>query len=266
MPSLPRRLRLAAKFLLGLAAAALALTAFIYATAAFFRPDLSRRPEQPSAAAAAAAQAARDAHLDPAHPSVIWREVNYAEGAKGSWWPKAESPILAELVRAGRLPPVAERTGPEPLVLEGVEGPGRYGGTWHRLAINPEDLEGIMDTRLAYQSLVRWSPQGYPIVPHLAKSWTVSPDQRVWTFTLRRGLRWSDGHPFTAADIMFWWQWEVRYFRGGTTSSGGSDFSFMRHAGKLGNIEQVDDLTAPWNISVRRITCGNSIPRPGIRR
>ena len=249
MPSLPRRLRLAAKFLLGLAAAALALTAFIYATAAFFRPDLSRRPEQPSAAAAAAAQVARDARLDPAHPSVIWRDVNYAEGAKGAWWPKTESPILTELVRAGRLPPVAERTGPEPLVLEGVEGPGRYGGTWHRLAINPEDLEGIMDTRLAYESLVRWSPQGYPIVPHLAKSWTVSPDQRVWTFTLRRGLHWSDGHPFTAADIMFWWQWEVLYFRGGTTSSGGSDFSFMRHAGKLGNIEQVDDLTLRFSFA-----------------
>ncbi|HND62952.1 MAG TPA: hypothetical protein PLB90_15845 [Opitutaceae bacterium] len=44
-----RRLLFAAKFVLGCAAAALALTAFIAATAAFLRPDLSRRPALPSA-------------------------------------------------------------------------------------------------------------------------------------------------------------------------------------------------------------------------
>ena len=243
MPHAPRRLIFAARFLLGLAAAALALTAFIYATAAFFRPDLSRRPAMPSAAEAAAARLAREARLDPAHPPVIWRDVDYGAGSRGAWWPKAQSPVLDELVRTGKLPPVAERTGPEPVVLEGVEGPGRYGGTWYRLATGPEDIEGILDTRLSYASLVRWSPQGYPIVPHLAKSWTVSPDQRVWTFTLRQGLRWSDGHPFTTDDILFWWKWEVLYFKGGTVSSGGSDYSFMRQAGQLGTIEQVDALT-----------------------
>ena len=234
-----RRLIFAAKFLLGLFAAAAVLTAFILATAAFFRPDLTRRPAMPSAAEAAAAQHARAARLDPAHPTVIWRDVDYREGARGRWWPKGESPILTELVHEGKLPPLAERVGPEPLVLAGVEGIGRYGGTWYRVATNPEDLEGILHTRLSYVSLVRWSPEGYPIVPHLAKSWTVSPDQRVWTFTLRRGLRWSDGHPFTTDDIMFWWEQEVLYFN----SDALSDPSFMRQAGKLGRIEKIDDLT-----------------------
>ncbi len=238
-----RRLLFAAKFLLGGAAAALALTAFMAATAAFLRPDVSRRPALPSAAAGAAARAAREARIDPAHPAVIWRDVDYREGTKAAWWPKGEPPLLADLVQAGQLPPVAERTGPEPLVLAGVEGNGRYGGTWYRLATGPEDLEGILHTRLSYTTLVRWSPEGYPIVPHLAKSWTVSPDQRVWTFTLRRGLRWSDGHPFTTDDIMFWWKWEAQYFKAGSLSSGGSDFSWMLNAGKLGDIEQVDALT-----------------------
>ncbi|MDB6092771.1 MAG: hypothetical protein JWM32_333 [Verrucomicrobia bacterium] len=238
-----RRLIFTVKFLLGFTAAALALTGFIYATASFFRPNLAQRPTMPSAAAAAAAREMRDVRLDPVHPTIVRTGINYAEGPAAAWWPKAESPILADLVREGKLPPVADRTGPEPLVLEGVEGQGKYGGTWYRLAINPEDVEGILHTRLSYVSLVRWSPQGYPIVPHLAKSWTVSPDQKTWTFTLRRGLRWSDGHPFTAADIMFWWKYEVLYFGGGTISSGGSDFSFMRHAGKLGRIEQLDPLT-----------------------
>ncbi|MDB6126585.1 MAG: hypothetical protein JWM35_481 [Verrucomicrobia bacterium] len=240
---LPRRLTFAAKFLAGFVAAALALTGFVYATAAFFRPDLTHRPAMPSEAEATAARSARAARLDPAHPSVVWRDVNYAEGAQGAWWPKGESPLLADLVRQGRLPPVAERVGPEPVVLNGVEGTGRYGGTWYRLATNPEDLEGILHTRLSYASLVRWSPEGYPIVPHLAKSWGVSADQRVWTFTLRKGLRWSDGHPFTTDDIMFWWQWEVLYFKSGSITSGGSDYTFMMNAGKLGNIERVDDLT-----------------------
>ena len=239
----PRRLVLAAKFLAGLVATAVGLTALMLGTAALFRPDLSRPPPVPAPAAAAAARAAREPRLDPVHPTVIWRDVNYAEGARGAWWPKGESPLLADLVHQGRLPPVAERTGPEPVVLAGVDGVGRYGGTWYRLATTPEDLEGILHTRLSYTALVRWSPEGYPIVPHLAKSWTVSPDQRVWTFTLRRGLRWSDGHPFTTDDLMFWWRWEVQYFKAGSSSSGGSDYSWMMHAGKLGEIEQVDALT-----------------------
>jgi ABC-type dipeptide/oligopeptide/nickel transport system permease component/ABC-type transport system substrate-binding protein len=243
MPRLDRRLTLVAKFLLGLGAAALVLTAFILGTAAFFRPDLTRRPAMPSAAVAAAAQRDREARLDPAHPRVVWRDVDYGEGARGRWWPKGEAPILAELVHEGKLPPLAERVGPEPLVLEGVDGPGHYGGTWHRLAINPEDLEGVLHTRLSYVSLVRWSPEGYPIVPHLAKSWTASPDQRVWTFTLRRGLRWSDGHPFTTDDILFWWEQEVLGIQSDTLS----DPSFMRQAGKLGRMEKVDDLTVRFS-------------------
>jgi ABC-type dipeptide/oligopeptide/nickel transport system permease component/ABC-type transport system substrate-binding protein len=235
MPRLPRKLVFTAKFILGLAGAAALLTLFVLGLAKFFRPDLSQRPEMPSPAAAAAVQRDREARLDPQHPPVIWRDVDYAAGPTAAWWPKHEAPILAELVHEGKLPPVAERVGPEPLVLEGVEGIGRYGGTWHRLASNPEDLEGVMHTRLSYVSLVRWSPQGYPIVPHLAKSWTVSPDQRAWTFTLRRGLHWSDGHPFTTDDILFWWEWEKLYFK--------SDYEFMFHAGKLGRVEKIDDLT-----------------------
>jgi ABC-type dipeptide/oligopeptide/nickel transport system permease component/ABC-type transport system substrate-binding protein len=241
MPRLPRQLVFAAKFLLGLAGAAALLTVFVLALAKFFRPDLAHRPEMPAPAAAASAELARAARLDPAHPPVIWRDVDYREGPAAAWWPKGESPILAGLVREGKLPPVAERVGPEPLVLEGVDGPGRYGGTWHRLASNPEDLEGILHTRLSYVSLVRWSPQGYPIVPHLAKSWTASPDLRVWTFTLRRGLRWSDGHPFTTDDILFWWQWEKLHFK--------TDYEFMFHAGKLGRVEKIDGLTVRFSFA-----------------
>jgi ABC-type dipeptide/oligopeptide/nickel transport system permease component/ABC-type transport system substrate-binding protein len=240
---MPRPLPLPFKFIAGCLGAALGMTLLIVAAGAFFRPDLSQVPPMPSAAQAAAARQARDARLNPDHPPVIWRDVDYAEGKRGAWWPKGEAPVLAGLVREGKLPPVAERTGPEPIVLEGVEGTGRYGGTWHRLATNPQDLEGVMSSRYSYVTLVRWSPQGYPIVPHLAKSWSASPDRRTWTFTLRQGLRWSDGHPFTTDDILFWWNHEVLYFKSDASNGAGADYTFMRHAGKFGRIERVDDLT-----------------------
>ena len=42
--------------------------------------------------------------------------------------------------------------------------------------------------------------------PGLAKSWTLSPDGRVFTLKLRRGLRFSDGQPFDADDVVFSFQ------------------------------------------------------------
>src|SRR5579883_3298292 len=41
--------------------------------------------------------------------------------------------------------------------------------------------------------------------PGLAESWSVEPDQKTWTFHLRKGLRWSDGQPLNADDVVFTW-------------------------------------------------------------
>ncbi len=40
-------------------------------------------------------------------------------------------------------------------------------------------------------------------VPDLARSWIVSADGKIWTFNLRRDVKWHDGRPFTAADVVF---------------------------------------------------------------
>jgi ABC-type dipeptide/oligopeptide/nickel transport system permease component/ABC-type transport system substrate-binding protein len=218
------------------AAAALGLIVLLYGCGAIFRPDVNRRPPPPPAAELAAIQAARKnaERLDLAHPPVVTRTVDYAEGAGGRWWPRGEAPVLAELVSEGKLPPVAERVGPEPVVMEGVDGIGRYGGTWLRLVNSMQDLSTIY-WRLSGASLVRWSPQGYPLVPHLAKSWEISPDDRVYTFTLRQGVRWSDGVPLTSEDIVYWYQDEVRYFNV-------QPRYLLRTPGSLGRVEKVDDL------------------------
>ena len=41
------------------------------------------------------------------------------------------------------------------------------------------------------------------LIPALAESWTVSEDGKTYTFTLRDGLKWSDGSPLTSADFMY---------------------------------------------------------------
>ena len=104
------------------------------------------------------------------------------------------------------------RTGPiaaaPDFQFEGVEGTGSYGGTWLRVE-DPTTRLDIMFHLLSSCTLVRWSPFGYPIVPHVAKRYEVSDDNRQFTFWLREGMRWSDGHPFTADDIMYWWEHEM---------------------------------------------------------
>ena len=115
-----------------------------------------------------------------------------------------EAPMLAELVKQGMLPPVEERLPKEPLVLEPVEEIGQYGGTWHRVRVGA--LENILSSRLSYCNLVRWNPDGSQIIPNLAKAYEVSEDGKVYTFYLREGLRWSDGEPFTADDLLFWYE------------------------------------------------------------
>lgn len=115
-----------------------------------------------------------------------------------------EAPQLAELVKAGKLPPVEERLPEEPLVVEPIEGIGKYGGTWNRGFTGIKDYHAF--GRQVYEPMLRWprNPKD-PVQPGLAKAWEWSADGKTLTLHLRKGLKWSDGHPFTTADITFWW-------------------------------------------------------------
>jgi ABC-type dipeptide/oligopeptide/nickel transport system permease component/ABC-type transport system substrate-binding protein len=201
-------------------------------------PEIPESPRVHDAALLRETEALRDVALDAENPPVLQRDVDYAAGAAADWFPKGQSPILAELVEEGRLPPVAERTGPEPLVLEGVEGIGRYGGTWTRVANAPGDV-GVIGWRLSGCTLVRWSPMGYPIRPHLAKGWEASEDKRVWTIHLRRGVRWSDGHPFTSADFEYWWKHESCFFNSKPPA-------WMVVGGEVGDLVALDETTVQF--------------------
>lgn len=205
----PAWLRAPLRGLFRILLAGLGFMALLLGTALWLRPDLTQPPPARSAAEIAAAERQRDTSFDATRPERLprfQREVDYREGRRAAWWPQREAPVLAALVQDGKLPPVAERVGPEPLVLDGPE-PGRYGGTWLRVAPADGDVF-IVEYRIGYASLFRWSPLGEPIVPHLATRLEASADQREFVVHLRRGVRWSDGHPFSADDLMYWWTQE----------------------------------------------------------
>ena len=62
----------------------------------------------------------------------------------------------------------------------------------------------IFADELLYNGLVRSDPNGSEeLQPALASSWTVSPDGRTYTFTLREGVKFSNGQPLTAEDVKF---------------------------------------------------------------
>lgn len=156
------------------------------------------------------ALALRDIALEGKPPRLV-ADVDYSQQDRAAWYPRSESPILRELVDEGRLPPVRERLGVqvdgkwvcEPLVMQGVDGIGHYGGTWTR-----GDTIRWISYRGSATTLLHYDVYGQNLVPHLAKGYEVSDDQREFTFHLRRGVRWSDGYPFTADDILYWWDWE----------------------------------------------------------
>ena len=56
---------------------------------------------------------------------------------------------------------------------------------------------------LTYDYMVGYSMDDMSPVPALAKSWETSDDGLTWTFDIREGVKWSDGEPFTAADIAY---------------------------------------------------------------
>jgi peptide/nickel transport system substrate-binding protein len=114
-----------------------------------------------------------------------------------------EAPVLAEQVKAGKLPPVAQRLPDKPLVVSADE-IGTYGGVWRRGFLGPSDFNGV--NRVIYDVLARFGPDGATIEMRLAESVTSSTDFRTWIVKLRKGTKWSDGSPFTVDDILFWYK------------------------------------------------------------
>ena len=110
-----------------------------------------------------------------------------------------ESPQSAALVRSGDILPVEERlpVHEDIWVIAPYDEIGVYGGTMRITTHHVKTLD-----HLAVTSLVNGDPTGAS-EPRLIKGWEVSDDGRKYTFTNRRGARWSDGYPMTIEDVRF---------------------------------------------------------------
>ena len=116
-----------------------------------------------------------------------------------------QAPALQALVEAGELPALEERLPLNPYVMEVVESIGQYGGTWRRAILGGGDQHNILRS-IGYHNLVRWNRDWTAVEPLVAEAFEVSEDARTFTFKLREGHKWSDGAPFTADDVMFWYE------------------------------------------------------------
>ncbi len=110
--------------------------------------------------------------------------------------------------------------------------------TFNPLLDEPNDAASDSVRRLLFSSLVAINLEKQEPEPGLAESWSVAADQKTWTFKLRKNLRWSDGEPLTADDVVFTWN-EVMYnpkYNQGT-------YELFQSGGKKFEVTKVDDLT-----------------------
>ncbi|MDH3739941.1 MAG: ABC transporter substrate-binding protein, partial [Alphaproteobacteria bacterium] len=112
-----------------------------------------------------------------------------------------ESPALAKLVSAGELPPVAQRLPEQPRVVE-ADTIGRHGGDLRISMARAKDTR--MMTVYGYARLVGYDRK-YNLVSDILESFDIE-DARIFTLRLRKGHKWSDGHPFTTEDFRYWWE------------------------------------------------------------
>jgi peptide/nickel transport system substrate-binding protein len=149
-----------------------------------------------------------------------------------------EAPMLAEKVAKGELPALSKRLPEDYAVVQPgqPQGTGKYGGTWQSVFTGPADQQNV--ERITHNHMLFWAAGLDQITPHLLKSYGASADNKVFTFVMRKGMKWSDGQPFTADDVMFWYEdmllnEDLLLAKRGWAKAGG----------KFGVWKKVDDLT-----------------------
>jgi len=172
-----------------------------------------------------------------------------------------ESPELAEAVKRGEIPPVEERLPAKPAVVmtSGMsDGPGIYGDVWRTVSAVPTagwnwaagviggwfGIEEAMQEALVNTGMSWRLKDGEP-GPNLATHWEWSEDGKTLTMYLVEGAKWSDGHPFTAEDVLFTYydcilDPNVPSWQGAGTWTLG---------GKVVELEKVDDYTIKWHFA-----------------
>jgi peptide/nickel transport system substrate-binding protein len=176
----------------------------------------------------------------------------------------SEPEYIKALVDSGTLPPVAERLPEEPQIIPNTffsDGPGEYGGVMRDVWAAPTEgwnwaagisqgwfgIEAIVQEPLVMTGPMWMRGDKLEPVPNLAKSWEWSEDGTQLTMNLVSGIKWSDGAPFTADDVMF--TWEDIILDPGVTRSW-TKRSAWQIDGQDITLEKVDDFTIRWTFPV----------------
>lgn len=101
-------------------------------------------------------------------------------------------------------------------------------------------------TDLIFEGLTTTNAFTTKVEPNLAKSWGVSEDGLTWTFYLREGVRWNDGQPFTADDVVFTFN-DLIY----NPDIPGSARDIFTIDGKTFRVEKIDDATVRFILPVK---------------
>lgn len=114
-----------------------------------------------------------------------------------------EAPILAEMVKAGKIPAVEERMPvAEDIMVEPMDSIGTYGEAFNFTFKGKDDQWGY--GKITEEPLFRFKEDG-TVEPNVAKGFDVNDDATVYTIYLREGMKWSDGVAFTADDVIFFY-------------------------------------------------------------
>ena len=140
------------------------------------------------------------------------------------------------------MPALADRLPAEPLIVAPYDQIGKYGGTFDALSNATEaGTSDFMSTR--HVNLVRYSDDLTTIVPNVAKSWSWNDDFTQLTFVLREGHKWSDGEPFGAEDVEFWYE-NLQL----DTNVIESPKDYVLAGGEAMTVDVIDPLTVRFNM------------------
>ena len=115
-----------------------------------------------------------------------------------------ETPMFIDVVAAGQLPSVDQRVpnGPKIVQMSGYKSPGVHGGELSMLIGRAKDVRLLVV--YGYARLVAYN-EDFELEPDILEAVDVD-EGRVFTLHLRPGHKWSDGHPFTAEDLRYYWE------------------------------------------------------------
>lgn len=186
----------------------------------------------------------------PAPTKTVATDIKYTKGLtyKGQY---KESPLLAQQVKAGKLPNVKSRLPENPYVVPHAwVKQGKYGGQMNWVVSDSSDWStvGIPMESMYGHTPVRWLKDGFEIGPGLAESWESNADLTEWTFHFRKGLKWSDGKPWTVDDITFWW--EDMVLNKDYNPTGALNQELLGGDGKGPKMTKIDDNTLKFTYNV----------------